>query len=102
MADEQALLDYRNAIQMGDLSHDGDNRFAAAIGNAHKQTLNLLDDEGNRMWVIHKERPDSPNKIDPAVAAALSWRARADAIALGVLNNDDGPSMYEDEDILII
>ena len=40
-----ALLDYRNAIQMGDLSHDGDNRFAAAIGNAHKQTLNLLDDE---------------------------------------------------------
>ena len=97
-----ALLDYRNAIQMGDLSHDGDNRFAAAIGNAHKQTLNLLDDEGNRMWVIHKERPDSPNKIDPAVAAALSWRARADAIALGVLNDDDGPSMYEDEDILII
>ena len=54
------------------------------------------------MWVIHKERPDSPNKIDPAVAAALSWRARADAIALGVLNDDDGPSMYEDEDILII
>ncbi len=35
------------------------------------------------MWVIHKDRPDSPQKIDAAVAAVLSWEARTDAIAAG-------------------
>jgi hypothetical protein len=33
---------------------------------------------------IGKEHPDSPNKIDAAVAAVLAWQARLDAIAKGI------------------
>lgn len=81
-----AIADYRTAIEAGDLKHNGDERFGAAIENSHKFVTTILDDDGERMWVIQKERQDSPNKIDPAVAGALSWRARADAIANGALN----------------
>ena len=35
------------------------------------------------MWLIRKERSDSPKKIDAAIAAVLSWEARRDAIASG-------------------
>ena len=98
-----AVLAYRNAIEAGEVSHDGDERFGAAIGNCHKRMLLFLDDKEERMFVLQKERPGSPQKIDPAMAAVLSWWARLAAISLGVLNDDDGePSMYEDEDILIL
>lgn len=95
-----ALADYHTAIEAGDLTHNGDEKFTAAISNAHKMVLNILDDDGEQMWVIQKERPDSPNKIDPAVAGALSWRARADAIANGVLNVNDwhGIDLGDDEE----
>jgi hypothetical protein len=33
---------------------------------------------------IAKDHPDSPRKIDAAVAAVLAWQARLDAIAAGV------------------
>lgn len=95
-----ALADFATAIEAGDLTHDGNQQFAAAIANAHKMITTIRDDDGELMWVIQKERPDSPNKIDPAVAAALSWRARADAIANGVLNVNDwhGIDLGDDED----
>jgi hypothetical protein len=78
------LLDYRNAILTGELSHDGDPRFVAAIGNSYKHMQNFRDDKGEPMWTIQKERPDSPLKIDAAMAGTLSWAARTDAIMLGV------------------
>lgn len=74
---------YRTAIRAGDLSHDGDERFAACIRNAHKTVHEFRDDEGERMWTIAKERPDSPLKIDAAIAGCLSWQARLDAVAAG-------------------
>jgi len=79
-----SLLAYRNAIQTGALTHDGDARFAACIQNAHKQMREFTDDDGNRMWTIQKERPDSPLKIDAAMAGCLSWEAYTAAIAAGV------------------
>jgi hypothetical protein len=41
--------------------------------------------------LIRKDRPDSPHKMDLAMAAVLSWEARTDAIADGVT----GSSVYE-------
>ena len=85
-----AVLDYRNAVEAGEVHHDGDERMAAAIGNSHKRMLSFRDDKGEAMFTLQKERPGSPLKIDPAMAGALSWRARRDAIAAGVLE-EDGP-----------
>jgi hypothetical protein len=84
-----ALLAYRNAIDGGELTHNGDLRFASAIGNAQKHMQTFTDDLGEPMWTIEKERPDSPLKIDPAIAGCLSWQARLDAIASGVLEVQD-------------
>lgn len=81
-----SLLGYRNAMQSGELTHDGDPRFAACIANAHKRTQAFRDDNGDFMWIIEKERTDSPLKIDAAMAGCLSWTARNAAIAAGVLN----------------
>lgn len=79
-----SLLAYRNAIETGALTHDGDPRFAACIENSHKHMQQFTDDDGERMWVIQKERPDSPLKIDAAVAGCLSWEAYTAAVASGV------------------
>ncbi len=85
----QSLAQYRVAQVSGAVTHDGDPRFAAAMANAHKHMQQFRDDDGNPMWVIQKERPDSPLKIDAAVAGSLSWEARGAAIAAGVRNRED-------------
>jgi len=78
-----ALRAFNTAIQAGELSHDSNEDLSRHIGNACRRTLNLRDAEGAHLWVIQKERPDSPFKIDAAMAAVLSWEARNDAIAAG-------------------
>jgi hypothetical protein len=80
----QSEAQYAVAIKSGDLSHDGDPRFAAAISNAHKHMQNFRNDDGELMWVSQKERPDSPLKIDAVKAAVLSRQAQQDAITAGV------------------
>jgi len=55
------------------------------VANAHKAEINSRDEQGKRLWKIQKDAKDSPNKIDVAMAAVLSWEARNDAIAAGVL-----------------
>lgn len=81
----QCIRAYRSAMTAGDISHDGDPRFAAAVGNAVKQVLHFYDEDGTPLFVISKDRSDSPLKIDAAVAGALSNKARNDAIATGAL-----------------
>lgn len=78
-----ACLAFRNAIEAGELSHDGNPAFARHVGNACRRELGVRDDQGVKMWSIQKERQHSPHKIDLAMAAVLSWRARLDAIAAG-------------------
>jgi hypothetical protein len=69
------------------LSHDGDKRLQRHLGNARKEDLpGWRDEQGKALWLIRKERPDSPHKMDLAMAAVLSWEARMDAIAAGALN----------------
>lgn len=81
-----ALRGYDQAMRgdSSDLKHDGNEIMARHIGNAHRRFLNMRDEEtGERLFVIGKERSDSPNKIDLAMAGCLSWEARGDAVAAG-------------------
>ena len=84
-----AVLNFQTAIQSGEVSHDGNRILAQHIGNAYRRPITLKDDQGRPMWVIQKERPDSPHKMDGAMAAVLSWQARTDAIAAGVTKEEE-------------
>jgi phage terminase large subunit-like protein len=86
-----AIEAYDTAIKGKTLSHDGNPAFSRHLGNAFKKELNRHDEQGKKLWVIQKERGDSPNKIDLAMAGILSWKARLDAVALNVT----GKSVYE-------
>lgn len=80
-----ALEAFDTAIKEGTISHDGSKAYERHIGNSRRFNLPQLDEQGKPMWLIQKERPDSPNKIDLAMAGVLSLEARNDAIAGGAL-----------------
>lgn len=90
-----ALAGYQTAITDGSMKHGGDPRLVQHVANARRKQLPQLDDQGRPLWVIQKERSDSPHKIDAAMAAVLSWEARTDAVAQGALLA--GRSAYETE-----
>jgi hypothetical protein len=80
-----ALENFDTAIKTGLISHDGDKDLQRHLGNSRKKELpGERDEQGKPFWLIQKERPESPLKIDLAMAAVLSWEARTDAIAAGV------------------
>lgn len=91
------LETFETAIKTAAISHDGDKRLTRHIGNTFKHDLKMHDEEGHSLWLIRKERSDSPNKIDLAMAAVLSWRARMDAITLNV--DGETKSIYETEGV---
>ena len=91
-----ALKSYHSAIAAGDLSHDGGPVLRRHLGNAVKRNLPQRDEDGRPLWVIYKERPDSPHKIDGAMAAVLSWEARNDAQAAG--EGEDTTSIYDERE----
>lgn len=78
-----ALRSFVSAIAGGELSHDGNKQLDDHIGNSRQLYTNLVDEEEHPLWILRKERPDSPHKIDAAMGAVLSWEARNDAIAAG-------------------
>lgn len=81
-----ALKTYAGAIVAGDVRNNGDAAMTRHVGNAQKNMQNFRDDDGSPLWLIQKDRPGSPNKIDFAMSGCLSWAARLDAIANGALN----------------
>lgn len=93
-----ALQAYRTAMEAGELSHDGNAQFSRHIANACRQLTNFRDEDGKPMWVIQKERPMSPLKIDLAMAGCLSWEARNDAIASGALSEAAPPLLWVGQD----
>ncbi len=102
-----ALKGYRNAMQTGELTHgkgpgtaDDHAALSRHIGNSHRLQLRTLDEDRVHEWVIVKERKDSVNKIDAAVAGALSWQARTDALTAGA--GQDKASVYETRDMVVI
>lgn len=81
-----ALESYDTAMKEGTVGHDGDKRLLRHIGNSRKREIpGERDEQGKALWLISKDRPDSLQKIDLAMAGVLSWEARTDAVAAGVL-----------------
>jgi phage terminase large subunit-like protein len=97
----EAVRAYRNAQAAEELHHDGHPAFARHIGNAFRRELYGRDEEGRPLWVIQKERLDSPNKIDLAVAGILSWEARRAALAEGAAGVVR-PSVYEERGLVVL
>jgi phage terminase large subunit-like protein len=94
-----ALDSFRSAMAEGILSHDDDPTFQRHIANARRAELKgWRNEEGKALWLIRKERPDSPQKIDLAMAAVLSWEARTDAISAGAIQG----SVYERRGVLVM
>lgn len=79
----EAVRGFTDAIVAGDLSHNADDTLTRHVKNAVRRKVNIYDDEHRNLHSISKDRPDSPRKIDAAMAAVLSWEARGDAIADG-------------------
>lgn len=78
-----ALRSYVGAIAAGELSHDGNKQMAQHLANARRLDTGLVDEQQKPLWILRKERPDSPNKIDLSMGGCLSWEARNDALADG-------------------
>ena len=95
-----AIKAYANAMTAGELTHDGSTAFQRHIGNACRRPLAMRDETGAPLWVMQKERPDSPHKIDAAMAGCLSWEARCDALTAGAGTAE--ASVYETKDLLLL
>ncbi len=81
-----ALEAFNTVIKTGAIHHSGDAAVLRHIGNARRKDLpGEKDEQGRALWLIQKERSDSPHKMDAAMASVLSWTARTDAIASGAL-----------------
>lgn len=80
-----ALRAFRNDQVPGRMSHDGDARLVEHVGNSERHETKMRDDD-ELLWVIRKDSRESVRKIDLAMAACLAWKARADAIARGALD----------------
>lgn len=73
----RALEQFHSAVVDGELTHDGSSTLMRHVLNARRRT-------SRSGLQIAKEHPDSPRKIDAAVAAVLAWTARLDALSAGV------------------
>lgn len=67
------------AIVSGEMSHGGE--LDAVLG---EHVINARRREGRSGVQIGKETPNSPRKIDAAVAFILAYQARLDAVAAGI------------------
>jgi hypothetical protein len=67
----------------GDTTHAASELLTRHVKNARKRHVGVFDEDHRPLYVIGKDRPGSPRKIDAAMAAVLSWEARGDAIAAG-------------------
>jgi hypothetical protein len=67
----------------GELIHDGDPAVGRHWANAHRRQASAKDEHGQRLWLLAKDHPNSPRKIDAAMADVLAWAARADALPGG-------------------
>ena len=75
----RALEQFHSAVVDKELTHDGSYALTRHVLNARRRP---------RRSGLHvaKEHPDSPKKIDAAIAAVLAWEARLAALSAGVGN----------------
>lgn len=94
-----ALRSFVTAIATAELSHDGNEQLDDHIGNSRQLTTGLVDEEEKPLWILRKERPDSPKKIDAAMTAVLAWEARNDAISAG--EGEEEESVYNERGVIV-
>ncbi len=81
-ATDQFFTDMRS----GRLPHDGSEVIRRHLANARKRVTSVKSDvTGERMWVLDKDGPNSPRKIDAGVASVLARKAYSDGIAEGAV-----------------
>ncbi len=80
----KALAALEEAVQNGDLTHDGSYRLTEHVLNARRRPTPRVGMQ------ISKEFSDSPRKIDAAIAATLAWQAHLDAVAKGATGTSQG------------
>lgn len=81
-----AVQEFITDLEAGNITHDGDPDIARHVGNACRSSVPYVDPETEQpLFLIQKERPDSPFKIDLAVCEVGSNKVRNDAIASGAL-----------------
>ena len=68
--------------------------MAAHVAATQKHFIKMVDDEGQPLWVMTKERHDSEKKIDGAMAGGLSWQAFLDATAAGLVVDEQPAYAY--------
>src|SRR5699024_654827 len=73
----QMIKNFEDAVLNQDIRHFDDPTLTAHVLHARRK-------ESNVGYQIAKEHPDSPRKIDAAVAAVMAWQARLDAVAQGL------------------
>ncbi|MET9096234.1 terminase [Streptomyces cyaneofuscatus] len=73
----RALEKFHTALTECELTHDGASALVRHLLNARRRKT-------RSGIMIMKANPDSPDKIDAAVAAVLAWQCRLDAIAAGL------------------
>lgn len=76
----RALEQFHSAVIDQEVSHDGAYALTRHILNSRRRV-------GRSGLSIAKEHPESPRKIDAAIAAVLAWQARLDAVAAGLGKN---------------
>lgn len=74
-----AIEALREAIVNGEVKHDGAPALTRHVLNARRRATRTG-------YLIFKAYPDSPDKIDAAYAAVMAWKARLDALAMGIGN----------------
>jgi hypothetical protein len=75
----ETLKSFHDAIVQGKVTFDGSSVLTRHFLNARRRPT-------RSGMTISKEHPDSPNKIDGAVAATYAWAAYLEAVAAGLKN----------------
>jgi hypothetical protein len=89
-----ACANYAAAVRTAALTHDGNPTMASHVKNAVRKKLQMYDDDSKPLYVIYKDRPGSPRKIDLGAAGVLSWEAFGDCVAAGKARNKPAPRTY--------
>jgi len=89
-----AVRRYEEAVAAGDFEHDGNADFTRHIKNAVVLPKNVYDEKHRQMHTLSKDSPDSPRKMDGAMAAVLSWEARGNAISSGAKRRSSKITVY--------
>jgi hypothetical protein len=78
---------YTHAISSREVTFVGDGPLGEAflrhLGNAHRKPVPFYAEDGEQLFMMTKERSDSPLVIDLSMCSTLSWDGRLRALADG-------------------